>query len=1270
MKKCIYIFVILMPLFSGLYLHAQKADQKQKATLIVTSEPMIEVPSIASQIADGTFQPAVDIVKEYNPKKWGKNTAVEGKGYPRGNDPLWEKQSQVVKSAGKAPILTFEAASATATPTDPTAAVGPNHFVNAWNSSFRIWDKAGNPLTAPAALGTILNGNAGDPIVFYDRYADRFIITEFYSNGFGMAVCQGPDPVNDGWYLYLFNTNTFPDYPKFSVWSDGYYITANKNSSTAGTSEVVFATERDKMLVGNTSALMIGFPLTNIVTSGFYSPLGFNCNGPTLPPPGNAPIVYMQDDVWSGVSTDHLKIWNINVNWTTPANSTISAPQIINTTPFDGLFDGGSFSNLPQPTGGDIDALQATIMYMAQYRRFAGYNSVVFNFVVDLDGNDDYAGIRWYELRQPSAGGLWTIYQEGTYVQPNGHSAFSGNMCMDASGNIALAYSVVSSTLNPALRYTGRFASDPLGTMTMAEEVIRNGTTNDPSTRYGDYSQMTIDPTDDATFWSIGEVFNSGRKNWVGVFQFAPPALTADFTASPTSVCNGGSVTFTDASLGSPTSWTWSFPGGSPSSYNGQNPPAVTYASSGSYNVTLTVGDGIDTDVETKTNYITVAGVIADFSGTPTSVVKGNTVTFTDLSDCTPTSWSWSFPGGSPSSYSGQNPPPILYNTEGTFDVSLTVSNGSGNNTKTIPGYITVVPPEFNMQNGTVTTCEGNFYDSGGPTGAYANNENFTLTFYPSTAGAMIRTTFNSFSTESGYDYLYIYNGVNASAPLIGTYNGTTSPGTITASNASGALTFRFTSDVSVTATGWSASISCYSTTSPPVADFSASTTSPTIGANVIFTDASLNAPTSWNWSFTPNNVVYVNGTNASSQNPEVQFTQLGLYTVTLTATNAYGFDVETKVNYINVITCVYCGAGGSNGSEEWISNVTFNTINNSSTAASGYTDYTAISTDVTPGSAYNVSVSCGSIGSWVENYWVFYDWNHDCDFDDTNESFDLGTTTGPGTLNLNITVPGNAEPGATRMRVFIKFSSDPIDGCDTYTYGEVEDYTVNVLGGDINLALTAILEGPFNVSTMTPDLTAFLPLDQPYNTAPWNYNGTESVVSPAADYVDWVLIELRDAVSAAQANSGTIIARQAAFVKTNGNVVAADGSPVLTFTETVSNNLFVVVHHRNHISVISANPVIESAGVYTYDFSTALGQAYGGANGHKEVVPGVWGLFAADGNSDGAVNSLDESPVWENEAGEEGFLNSDYNLDGQSNNIDKDDYWAPNQGKGTQVPN
>lgn len=503
----------------------QQATQPQKATLITKAEFMIEVPSLASQLASGEFIEAENISKEYNPKHRDANKAVPGKGFPKGGDPLWQEQTKASKIKGKDPILTFQAASSNSTPTDPTGAVGPNHFVNAWNSSFRIWDKLGNPLTPAASLATIFPGEtAGDPIVMYDQIADRFIVTEFtFLNGFLVAVSQGSDPVTSGWYTYFFQTNSFPDYPKFSLWSDGYYITANKNSGSAGFSDVVFAIERDEMLIGNPDAQMIGFPLPTITTSGFYSPLGFNVTGNEMPPPGNAPIIYMQDDEWNGVNTDHLKIWTINVDWVTPDNSTISNPQIINTIPFDGLFDGGSFSNLPQPSGPDIDALQATIMYMTQYRRFSDHNSAVLNFVVDLTGADNLAGIRWYELRQTNDGDPWVIYQEGTYAQPEGHSAFSGNMCMDANGNIALAYTIVSNTHFPSLRYTGRYSTDPLNVMTIEEESIAEGSQSDPSNRYGDYSQMTIDPVDDLTFWSIGEYFNGGpRKDQVGVFKLAP----------------------------------------------------------------------------------------------------------------------------------------------------------------------------------------------------------------------------------------------------------------------------------------------------------------------------------------------------------------------------------------------------------------------------------------------------------------------------------------------------------------------------------------------------------------------------------------------------------------------------------------------------------------------------------------------------------------------------------------------------------------------------
>ena len=204
---------------------AQESNKEQHATLTVKAEYVKYIPSISEQVANGLFIPAEEINKEVNPKRRGANMAVPGKGLPKGNDPLWKENGSSTKINGKEPIITWVSAAAGATPTDPTGAIGPSHYVNAWNSAFRIWDKEGNALTSAASLGTIFPGETlGDPIVFYDVFAERFVITEFSGspNGFLVAVCQGPDPVNDGWYTYRFNSGSFPVYPKFSVWSDGY----------------------------------------------------------------------------------------------------------------------------------------------------------------------------------------------------------------------------------------------------------------------------------------------------------------------------------------------------------------------------------------------------------------------------------------------------------------------------------------------------------------------------------------------------------------------------------------------------------------------------------------------------------------------------------------------------------------------------------------------------------------------------------------------------------------------------------------------------------------------------------------------------------------------------------------------------------------------------------------------------------------------------------------------------------------------------------------
>jgi hypothetical protein len=529
MKKIIILLVLIFGF------HSIILGQERETSGPVYIDSAKAFPS--SAMAKRKLIPPLKEFKIYNPRNRGINKIVPGKGLPKTKtDALQQKMGEIQV---KAPYFTFEAVSTQATPTDPTGAAGPNHYVNGWNSAFSIFDKLGNRIIEPTSLASIggefTNETLGDPIILYDDFADRWIISQFSDTpeSFLIAVSQGPDPVNDGWYTYRFTTNgVLPDYPKISVWGDGYYITTNKNSRTAATSQVVYALERDKMLLGETAQIM-AFPLPGIETNGFYSPAGFSGIGENLPPRGNSPIIYLQDDAWAGISEDHLKLWLINVDWSDPLVSKISESQELGSaegvSPFISTFDGGSFANLSQPgeDNPEIDALQATMMYMTTYRRFPDFNSVVMNFVVDIDPSAaEHAGIRWYELRQQNVGDLWSVYQEGTYA-PDNSDRFSGSIGMDKEGNIALGYTVLNDNpqdpVYPSIRYTGRYQNDELGIMTIEEQNIVEGESPNPNSRYGDYAHLSVDAADGLTFWHNGEYFEGQlRKNHVGVFKIAP----------------------------------------------------------------------------------------------------------------------------------------------------------------------------------------------------------------------------------------------------------------------------------------------------------------------------------------------------------------------------------------------------------------------------------------------------------------------------------------------------------------------------------------------------------------------------------------------------------------------------------------------------------------------------------------------------------------------------------------------------------------------------
>jgi PKD repeat protein len=340
-----------------------------------------------------------------------------------------------------------------------------------------------------------------------------------------------------------------------------------------------------------------------------------------------------------------------------------------------------------------------------------------------------------------------------------------------------------------------------------------------------------------------------------------PPV--ADFSANATTIGTGGTVQFTDLSTNNPTAWSWTFDGGTPSSSNAQH-PAITYHTAGTYTVSLTATNSVGSDTETKTAYITVIDPpVADFTANTTVIDEGGSIQFTDLSTNNPTTWSWVFEGGTPASSTAQHPL-VTYNNPGTYTVTLTAGNAYGSDTETKTGYITVnnviVLPVADFTADATTINEGE------------------------------SVQFTDLSTNSPIAWSWTFEGgtpasSTAQHPQV-SYN---APGiydvTLTVTNADGSDTETKLDYITVIDVLY-----------PPVANFTANTTSVTEGGTVQFTDLSTNNPTSWSW-------VFEGGTPGSStaQNPSVTYNTAGSYSVTLTATNGDGSDTEIKTAYITV---------------------------------------------------------------------------------------------------------------------------------------------------------------------------------------------------------------------------------------------------------------------------------------------------------------------------------------------------------------------------------
>ncbi len=443
-------------------------------------------------------------------------------------DSLVQLTSQSVASA-PAPMLNFAGIGAGGSvPPDTNGDVGPNHYVQMVNTSFAIYNKSGVLLAGPTAINALWTGqgnaceanNDGDPIVVYDSLADRWLLSQFaVPNPYYIciAISQTSNPMG-AYYLYQFSMAEFPDYFKFGVWPDAYYMSSNESSAAA------YAFDRNNMLAGAAATYQ------RFSNSGNFM-LPSDIDGPTPPPAGSPNYFYtMMDSAFWGGANDRLEIWEFHVDWITPANSTFTLGDTLLVTPFDytvcGFF---VLACIAQPAPGQlIDAVSEWPMWRFAYRNFGTHQTLVGNFAVDVD-NTNHAGIRWFELRNAGAG--WGLFQEGTHA-PDGHSRFMGSIAMDRDGNIALGYSVSSATLNPSIRYTTHLITDTLGTLQPEATLITGGGVQTGGfNRWGDYSAMSVDPADECTFWYTNEYYAvtsaAGWATRIGTFKIPSCGVVA-----------------------------------------------------------------------------------------------------------------------------------------------------------------------------------------------------------------------------------------------------------------------------------------------------------------------------------------------------------------------------------------------------------------------------------------------------------------------------------------------------------------------------------------------------------------------------------------------------------------------------------------------------------------------------------------------------------------------------------------------------------------------
>jgi len=455
-------------------------------------------------------------------------------------------------------------------PSDTIGDVGNDYYIQMINTGsgdgsieVLILDKTDGTQAIPpfnladlaAGAGSNCANGRGDPIINFDETADngpgqaagRWVLSEMNNSSFCVYVSQTSDPTTGQWFLYEFNsaTGNLPDYPKYGVWPDAYYIGANEGPRQ-------YALDRVNMLAGNTARAAQVFQGTGLPGFGFQHIMPVDWDGDIAPPAGS-PGLFMRhrDTEIHGPAnlpaSDIIEMFEFVTDFDNPGNSSFTGPINVSVSEFDSDFCNLVFSGcLTQPNSGTtLFALLQPIMWRAQYRNFGDRQSIVANMVTDVTGTD-IGGVRWFELNNTGSG--WSLAQDGTVSADDGISRWMASVAQDETGNIAAGYNVVgvggagtADDVFPGMRYNGRSIADPPGTMPQGEVSIIEGTAANGSIRYGDYTSLNVDPVDGCRFWFTAQHNQSGQwSTQIGSFRFdacGEPGFTLSASNAQQQIC-------------------------------------------------------------------------------------------------------------------------------------------------------------------------------------------------------------------------------------------------------------------------------------------------------------------------------------------------------------------------------------------------------------------------------------------------------------------------------------------------------------------------------------------------------------------------------------------------------------------------------------------------------------------------------------------------------------------------------------------------------------